>query len=128
MLAFYCIQPVQSKVPTSAQRRRPSSSAMKQDATILANTNDLTKEEQMHRITSSKTRHGQINGSQEKIENMPLQTPSNNEEQDKPITNSYTKETEKNGTEDSAQQQSVERSDQLMSEVAGSQAEATEMT
>ncbi|XP_018301770.1 TRAF3-interacting protein 1 isoform X2 [Mycetomoellerius zeteki] len=93
-------EPVQNKVPTSAQRRRPSSSAkVKRDATILADTNDLTKEEQI----------------------------SNNE--NKPVMSNYTKGIKENGIEeDNALQQSVERSDQPTSELIGSQTEATEMT
>ncbi|KAG5331917.1 MIPT3 protein, partial [Acromyrmex charruanus] len=93
-------EPVQNKVPTSAQRRRPSSSAkVKQDAMILADANDLVKEEQI----------------------------SNNE--NKPVTSNYTKEIKENGMEeDNTLQQSVERSDQSTSELAGSQTEATEMT
>lgn len=63
-----------------------------------------------------------MNGSQEQLGNVPLQT-SNNEEEDKPVTSGYIKE---NGTEEDAQQ-SVEKGDQ-MSELAGSQAETTEMT
>ncbi|XP_018348863.1 PREDICTED: TRAF3-interacting protein 1 [Trachymyrmex septentrionalis] len=93
-------EPVQNKVPTSAQRRRPSSSAkVKQDAMILADANDLTKEEQI----------------------------SNNE--NKPITSNYTKGIKENGIEeDNALQQSIERSDQPTSELTGSQTEVTEMT
>ncbi|XP_018364881.1 PREDICTED: TRAF3-interacting protein 1 [Trachymyrmex cornetzi] len=93
-------EPVQNKVPTSAQKRRPSSSAkVKQDAMILADANDLTKEEQI----------------------------SNNE--NKPVTSNYTKGIKENGIEeDNALQQSVERSDQPTSELAGSQTEATETT
>ncbi|XP_011065017.1 PREDICTED: TRAF3-interacting protein 1 isoform X2 [Acromyrmex echinatior] len=93
-------EPVQNKVPTSAQRRRPSSSAkVKQDAMILANANDLVKEEQI----------------------------SNNE--NKPVTSNYTKGIKENGMEeDNMLQQSVERSDQSTSEFAGSQTEVTEMT
>ncbi|KAG5318647.1 MIPT3 protein, partial [Pseudoatta argentina] len=93
-------EPVQNKVPTSAQRRRPSSSAkVKQDAMILADANDLVKEEQI----------------------------SNNE--NKPVTSNYTKGIKENGIEeDNTLQQSVERSDQSTSELAGSQTEATEMT
>lgn len=102
---------------------------MKQDA-ISADANDLTKEEQVqHRSASSRARRlAQVNGSKEKIGNIPLQT-SNDEEQSRPLTSNYTKETKENGIEeDKARQQSVERSDQPMSELAGSQAEATEMT
>ncbi|KAG5326915.1 MIPT3 protein, partial [Acromyrmex heyeri] len=95
-------EPVQNKVPTSAQRRRPSSSAkVKQDAMILADANDLVKEEQI----------------------------ANNE--NKPVTSNYThtKGIKENGMEeDNMLQQSVERSDQSTSELAGSQTEATEMT
>ncbi|KAG5314098.1 MIPT3 protein, partial [Acromyrmex insinuator] len=93
-------EPVQNKVPTSAQRRRPSSSAkVKQDAMILADANDLVKEEQI----------------------------SNNE--NKPVTSNYTKGIKENGMEeDNMLQQSVERSDQSTSEFAGSQTEVTEMT
>lgn len=123
--SYFCIQPVQNKVSTSAQRRRPSSSAkVKQDAIISADANDLTREEQaQHRITSSKLRIiGQINGSQEQIGNMPLHT-SNNEEEDKAVMS-----IKENGTEEENAQQSVEKSDQLMSELTGSQAEATETT
>ncbi|XP_011687190.1 PREDICTED: TRAF3-interacting protein 1 [Wasmannia auropunctata] len=122
-------EPVQNKVPTSAQRRRPSSSAkVKEDATILPDTNDLSKEEKVqHRSATSKGRRSaQVNGSQEKTESMPLQT--NNEEQKRPGTSSYVKETKENGVEDNARQQSVERSDQPMSEPGGSQAETAEMT
>lgn len=60
---------------------------------------------------------------------MLLQTSSNNEEQNKPVTSNYIKEIKENGMEeDNARQQSVERSDQLMSELVGSQAETAEMT
>ncbi|XP_018401546.1 PREDICTED: TRAF3-interacting protein 1 [Cyphomyrmex costatus] len=92
-------EPVQNRVPTSVQRRRPSSSAkVKQDAMILADTSDLTKEEQT----------------------------SNNE--NKPVTNNYTKEIKENGIEeDNAWQQNVGKSDQP-SELAGSQTETTEMS
>lgn len=126
------LQPVQNKVPTSAQRRRPSSSAkVKQDATITADANDLTKEEQaQHRITSSKSRRlAQVNGLQEKGEReRNMQTSANNEEQNKPM-NSSIKEIKENGIEEeNTRQQSVEKSDQLMSELVGSQAETTEMT
>lgn len=122
---FYCIQPVQNKVPTSAQRRRPSASAkVKQDATISADANDRTKEEQAQRRSASSRarRLAQVNGSQEKVGNMPLQ----NEEQSKSVTSSYIKENEME--ENNTRQQSVDRSDQPMSELAGSQVEATEMT
>lgn len=101
---------------------------MKRDATILADANDLTKEEQVQRRNSSSRarRSAQVNGSQEQIGNTPLQTLSNNEEQNKPGPSNYIKE---NGVEeDNARQQNVERSDQPVSELAGSQAEATEMT
>jgi len=97
---------------------------MKQDATILADANDLTKEEQVqHRGASRARRLAQMNESQEKIGNIPLQI-SNNEEQNKSVTS---KETKENGMEEN-NAQSMERSDQPMSEFAGSQAEATEMT
>jgi len=98
---------------------------VKQDATILADVNDLTKEEQVqHRGASSKARRlAQMNESQEKIGNIPSQI-SNNEEQNKSVTS---KETKENGMEEN-NAQSIERSDQPMSEFAGSQAEATEMT
>lgn len=122
--SHFCIQPVQNKVPTSAQRRRPSSSAkVKLDATISADANDLTREEQaQHRITSSKPRTiGQINGSQEQMGNMSLQT-SNNEEEDKAVTS-----IKENGTKEENAQQSVEKGDQLTSELTGSQGEAAEM-
>lgn len=102
---------------------------MKQNATISADANDLTKQEHVqHRSASSRTRHlAQVNGSQEKIGNVPLQT-SNDEEQSKLLMSNY-KETNENGMEeDKTQQQSAERSDQSMSEFAGSQAEAAEMT
>ncbi|XP_018047630.1 PREDICTED: TRAF3-interacting protein 1 [Atta colombica] len=93
-------EPVQNKIPTSAQRRRPSSSAnkTKQDAMNLADANDLAKEEQIF------------------------------DNENKPVTSNYTKEIKENGIEkDNALQQSIERSDQPMSELAGSQTEATEM-
>lgn len=103
---------------------------MRQDATITANASDLAKEQAQHRSASSRARHlAQVNGSQEKIGNMLLQTSSNNEEQNKPVTSNYIKEIKENGMEeDNARQQSVERSDQLMSELVGSQAETAEMT
>ncbi|XP_077261074.1 intraflagellar transport 54 isoform X2 [Temnothorax americanus] len=100
-------EPVQNKTSTSAQRRRPSSSAkVKQDATI-SDVNGLTKEEQAQRRNSSSRarRTAQVNGSQEKIE---------------------TKENEME--EDNSRQQSVEKSDQPTSELAGSRVETTEMT
>jgi len=98
---------------------------VKQDATILADANDLTKEEQVqHRSASSRARRlAQMSESQEKIGNISLQT-SNNEEQNKSVTS---KEIKENGMEEN-NAQNVERSDQPMSEFAGSQAEATEMT
>ncbi|KYM97070.1 TRAF3-interacting protein 1 [Cyphomyrmex costatus] len=121
-------EPVQNRVPTSVQRRRPSSSAkVKQDAMILADTSDLTKEEQVrYRSTFSRKKClVQVNRSQEKIENISLQT-SNNE--NKPVTNNYTKEIKENGIEeDNAWQQNVGKSDQP-SELAGSQTETTEMS
>lgn len=104
---------------------------MRQDATITADASDLAKEEQtQHRSASSRARRlAQVNGSQEKIGNMLLQTSSNNEEQNKPVTSNYIKEIKENGMEeDNARQQSVERNDQLMSELVGSQAETAEMT
>jgi len=86
-----CVQPVQNKVPTSAQRRRPSSSIKVKQGAISEDTNDLTKEEQaQHRSTSSRTRR--LAQAQEKTGNIPLQTP-NNEEQNKLVMN--TKEPEK---------------------------------
>lgn len=127
MLVFISclVQPVQNKVPTSAQRRRPSSSIkVKQDATISEDTNDLKKEEQaQHRSTSSRTRR--LAQAQEKTGNIPLQTSSNNEEENKLVMS--TKEINEIGLEqDNARQKSIERSDQPMSEFAGSQ-EVTEM-
>lgn len=97
---------------------------MKQDATISEDANDLTKEEQaQHRSASSRTRR--LAQAQEKTGNIPLQT-SNNEEQNKLVMS--TKETNENGMEqDNARQQSIERSDQPMSDLAGSQVEVTEM-
>ncbi|XP_011863655.1 PREDICTED: TRAF3-interacting protein 1 [Vollenhovia emeryi] len=122
-------EPVPNKVPTSAQRRRPSSSAkVKQDATITADANDLTREEQArHRSASSRPRRSaHVNGLQEKIGS--LQTSSNNEEQTRPVTSGYARETKENGMEEeSARQQSVDKSDKPTSELAGSQVEA-EMT
>lgn len=95
---------------------------MKQDATI-SDVNDLKEEQAQRRSASSRTRRlAQMNGSHEKTGNMPLQT-SNNEEQNRPAT-SYIKETKENGIEDNARQQN----DQPVSEFAGSQIEATEMT
>ncbi|XP_077261073.1 intraflagellar transport 54 isoform X1 [Temnothorax americanus] len=124
-------EPVQNKTSTSAQRRRPSSSAkVKQDATI-SDVNGLTKEEQAQRRNSSSRarRTAQVNGSQEKIGNTTLQTSSNNEEQNKSVTSGYTKETKENEMEeDNSRQQSVEKSDQPTSELAGSRVETTEMT
>lgn len=101
---------------------------MKRDATILADTNDLTKEEQVQYRSASgrEKRLTQVNRSQEKIENISLQI-SNNE--NKPVMSNYTKGIKENGIEeDNALQQSVERSDQPTSELIGSQTEATEMT
>lgn len=86
----------------------------------------MAKQEQVqHKSASSKARRlARANGSEERIGNMP----SNNEEQNKSVTSNHIKEKENGMDEDNAWQQSVEKSDQPMSELAGSQGEATEMT
>ncbi|KAL6267593.1 hypothetical protein P5V15_000667 [Pogonomyrmex californicus] len=122
---------VQNKIPASAQKRRSSSSAkVKQDAMITMDTNELTKEEQAQRRSASSRarRSAQMNRSQEKTASMPLETSFNNEEQNKPVMSNYVKETVENGMEeDNARQQNIEKSDQSMSELVGSQTEPTEM-
>ncbi|KYM83365.1 TRAF3-interacting protein 1 [Atta colombica] len=118
-------EPVQNKIPTSAQRRRPSSSAnkTKQDAMNLADANDLAKEEQVQHKNASGREKCLVQ--MKKKENILLQIFDN---ENKPVTSNYTKEIKENGIEkDNALQQSIERSDQPMSELAGSQTEATEM-
>ncbi|KAL0131848.1 hypothetical protein PUN28_003005 [Cardiocondyla obscurior] len=123
-------EPIQNKVPTSAQKRRPSSSVKeKQDALISADANYETKGEQaQHRSASSRPRRSaQANRAQEKIGNITPQT-SNNEELKKSVTNSFIKEIKENEMEGSNAQQSSENDDQPVSELAGSQTETTEMT
>jgi len=100
---------------------------MKQDAMNLADANDLTKEEQVqHKNASGREKClVQMNRTQEKKGNILLQIFDN---ENKPVTSNYTKEIKENGIEkDNALQQNIERSDQPMSELAGSQTEATEM-
>ncbi|XP_070171928.1 TRAF3-interacting protein 1 isoform X2 [Polyergus mexicanus] len=124
-------EPIEDKVSISAQKRRSSSSAkVKQDSIILA---ESMKEEQVqHRSSSSKIRRSaQVNGSQEKIANLPSETSLNNEEQNKLETSNYNKETKKNGIseETKERQQSAEKSEQTpISELAGSQNQTTETT
>lgn len=131
IIYFYYIQPIEDKVSISAQKRRPSSSAkVKQNSIISA---ESMKEEQVqHQSSSSKIkRSAQVNGSQEKIANLPSETSLNNEEQNKLETSNYNKETKKNGIseETKERQQSAEKSEQMpMSELAGSQNQTTEMT
>jgi len=93
----------------------------------LADANDLAKEEQVqYKNVSSREKYlVQMNRTQEKKENILLQIFDN---ENKPVTSNYTKEIKENGIEkDNALQQNIERSDQPMSELAGSQTEATEM-
>ncbi|KAM0736071.1 TRAF3-interacting protein 1 [Formica fusca] len=124
-------EPIEDKVSISAQKRRPSSSAkVKQNSIISA---ESMKEEQVqHQSSSSKIkRSAQVNGSQEKIANLPSETSLNNEEQNKLETSNYNKETKKNGIseETKERQQRAEKSEQMpMSELAGSQNQTTEMT
>ncbi|KMQ96605.1 traf3-interacting protein 1 [Lasius niger] len=125
-------EPIENKVPASAQKRRPSSSAkMKQNATISA-TETMKEEQTQHRSSSSKIRHSaQVSGSQEKIANLPSEKSLNNEEQNKSETSNYNKETKKSGIseENKERQQSAEKSKQMpTSELAGSQNETTTET
>lgn len=133
ILYFYHIQPVEDKVPTSAQKRRPSSSAKtKQNATISPH--EPIKEEQIqHRSSSSKIRHSvQVSGSQEKIANLPSEMSLNNEEQNKSETSNYNKEIKESGIseENKERQQSAEKKSEQMptSEFADSQNETTTET
>lgn len=94
--------------------------------------NEPIKEEQVHRISSSKIRHSaQISGLQEKVTNLPSETSFNNEEPNKSETNNYNKETKKNemSEENKGRQQSAGKSEQMpTSELAGSQNETTTET
>lgn len=129
---FYHIQPVEDKVPTSAQKRRPSSSAKTKQNAIIS-PHEPIKEEQIHRSSSSKIRHSaQVSGSQEKIANLPSEMSLNNEEQNKSETSNYNKEIKKSGVseENNERQQSAEKKSEQMptTEVADSQNETTTET
>ncbi|GAB1862952.1 TRAF3-interacting protein 1 [Camponotus japonicus] len=126
-------EPVEDKVPTSAQKRRPSSSAkIKQNATISPH--EPIKEEQIqHRSSSSKIKHSaQVSGSQEKIANLPSEMSLNNEEQNKSETSNYNKEIKESriSEENKERQQSAEKKSEQMptSEFADSQNETTTET
>lgn len=117
LIYFYYIQPIEDKVPTSAQKKRPSSSAkIKQNATISSH--ESMKEEQVqHRISSSKIRHSaQASSSQEKVANLLSETSLNNEEQNKSETSNYNKEIKKNEIleENKERQQSAEKKSEQM--------------
>ncbi|XP_072750624.1 TRAF3-interacting protein 1 isoform X1 [Anoplolepis gracilipes] len=124
-------EPIEDKVPSSAQKRRPSSSAKLKQNTILSATEPIKEEQVQHRSASSKLRRSaQISGS-ERITNLSSETSPNNEEQNKLETNNYNKEIKKNGIseENKERQQSAGKSEQMpVSELAGSQNETTAET
>ncbi|XP_072750625.1 TRAF3-interacting protein 1 isoform X2 [Anoplolepis gracilipes] len=104
-------EPIEDKVPSSAQKRRPSSSAKLKQNTILSATEPIKEEQVQHRSASK--------------------TSPNNEEQNKLETNNYNKEIKKNGIseENKERQQSAGKSEQMpVSELAGSQNETTAET
>lgn len=125
LILFTLIQPIENKVPISAQKKRPSSSAKVKQNSIISATESTKEEQVQHRISSSKIRNSvQVSGSQEKIANLPSETSLHNEEQNKLETSNYNKETKKNGIseETKERQQSAGKSEQMpMSELAGFQ-------
>ncbi|XP_011261052.1 TRAF3-interacting protein 1 isoform X1 [Camponotus floridanus] len=129
-------EPVEDKVPTSAQKRRPSSSAKTKQNAIISPHEPIKEEQIQHRSSSSKIRHSaQVSGSQEKIANLPSEMSLNNEEQNKSEINqmsNYNKEIKKNGVseENKERQQSAEKKSEQMptTEFADSQNETTTET
>ncbi|XP_029167472.1 TRAF3-interacting protein 1 [Nylanderia fulva] len=117
-------EPIENKVPASAQKRRPSSSAKVKENAIISTTETMKEEQVQHRISSSKIRHSaQINGLQEKIANLPPEQ-SLNEDENKSET-SNNKETKKSeiSEENKERQQSAEKKEHTQmptSELAGS--------
>ncbi|XP_050452351.1 TRAF3-interacting protein 1 [Cataglyphis hispanica] len=125
-------EPIEDKVPISAQKRRPSSSAKVKQNSIISATESTKEEQVQHRISSSKIRPSvQVSGSQEKIANIPSETSLHNEEQNKLETSNYNKETKKNGIseETKERQQSAGKSEQMpMSELDFQNQTSTETT
>ncbi|EFN90131.1 TRAF3-interacting protein 1 isoform X2 [Harpegnathos saltator] len=118
---------VEEKVPTSAQKRRSSSSAKtKQNVTASMDAVEPIEEQMQHRSSSSRIRHSaQASGSREIVAN--LSTESVNEEQDTLISN-HIMETKENGIPEEDKILQNTENGRLISDLVGSQVETSETT